>query len=161
VTFTPGALGNRLANISVLNNVEGRNPFNVLLTGTGLTLMENWRQKYYGTTSNSGDAADNADPFHTGIPNLAVLAYLGPNKNPSQARPNELPQAELVGSNLVTTFTEPAGVTGIIYGAEWSASLQSNDWHPISDTGTGSQHVFSVPVGSNSKLFMRLKATNP
>jgi hypothetical protein len=45
-------------------------------------------------------------------------------------------------------------------GAEWSATLQ-NDWLPVPDTGTGALHLFSVPIGSNEQLFLRLKITSP
>ncbi|MEQ1850219.1 MAG: hypothetical protein ABMA01_01375 [Chthoniobacteraceae bacterium] len=47
------------------------------------------------------------------------------------------------------------------YGAEWSTTLQSDEWHPIADTGSGTQHIFSVPIGGNPQLFLRLRITNP
>jgi hypothetical protein len=56
---------------------------------------------------------------------------------------------------------EPTGVTGITYGAEWSATMAANDWHAITDTGTPPQHTFSVPIGSNTRMFTRLKVTSP
>ena len=51
-------------------------------------------------------------------------------------------------------------MSGISYGAQWSATMQANDWHDITDTGSGSQHVFSVAVGSNKKLSMRLAVSS-
>jgi len=52
-------------------------------------------------------------------------------------------------------------VTGITYGAEWSTTLRSDDWHPITDTGTGGQHVFVLPMGADPRKFVRLKITAP
>jgi hypothetical protein len=54
-----------------------------------------------------------------------------------------------------------AGVSGVTYGAQWSADLSSGVWTPIADTGTGTTHTFSVPVGGNPQLFLRLTASEP
>jgi hypothetical protein len=132
------------------------------LTFTTLpSAVQSWRETYYGTTSNSGNAADTADPYNVGIPNLAVFAFLGPNQNPAQAVPSQLPQPQMSGGNLFYSFTQPTGVSGLTYGAEWSGTLQSGDWHAIADTGSGTQHLFSVPVGSNTQLYIRLTVTDP
>ncbi|MEI7911328.1 MAG: hypothetical protein WCK77_16975, partial [Verrucomicrobiota bacterium] len=56
-------------------------------------------------------------------------------------------------------FAQPAGVTGITYGAEWSASLLPGTWTGVPDSGSGDQHVFSVPVGAGPRMFMRLRVT--
>ena len=71
----------------------------------------------------------------------------------------QLPQAQRIGDHLVLSFTQPAGVTGITYGAEWSATLLPGSWTGVLDTGTGAQHVFSVPMGADGKGFLRLKVT--
>ena len=129
-------------------------------TFTTLATVESWRQRWFGTAANSGNAADSLDPYHTSVPNLVVLAFLGPDQNPALARTSQLPQAQRTGGNFGFSFTQPAGVTGIVYGAEWSTTLQSNDWHAITESGTGSQHVFSVPIANNTRLFLRLKVTS-
>jgi hypothetical protein len=66
---------------------------------------------------------------------LQVFAYLGPYQDPSTASIAQLPQVQMGGGNLFYSFTEPAGVSGITYGAQWSATMQPNDWHPVPDTG--------------------------
>lgn len=126
-----------------------------------LTPIENWRQTWYGTTSNTGNAADTAVPYGNGIPNLAVFAFFGPSQNPATAKISLLPQTLLSGGNLTSSFTQPAGVSGITYGAESSATLLSGDWLVVPDTGIPPQHNFSIPMGSATKLFLRLKVTNP
>jgi hypothetical protein len=122
--------------------------------------VSNWRQTWFGSPVNSGNAADAADPYHTGVSNLEAFAFLGPNRNPTLAAPSLLPQSQLSSGNLFFSFTQPVGTSGVTYHAEWSATLQ-NDWQPISDTGAGTQHLFSVPVGSNQKFFIRLRVTDP
>ena len=104
----------------------------------------------------------NADPYQTGVQNIQVFAFLGPYQDPSTASPAQLPQMQIGGGNLFYSFTEPAGVSGITYGAQWSATLQPNDWHAVPDTGdptaTPPSHLFSMPM-TNPQLFMRLTVT--
>jgi len=119
-----------------------------------------WRQQWFNTTSNSGTAADNADPYHTGVPNLVAFALLGPNQNPATVTASMLPQPHKSGSNFVYSFTEPAGVSTVTYGAQYTPSLTPANWQPITDTGFGTGHIFSVPIGSNTQIFMRLTLTN-
>ena len=123
--------------------------------------LQTWRQTWYGTTDNSGNAADTADPYHTGIPNLLVFAFLGPNQNPALTKISLIPQMQRNGTNLLFSFTQPTGVSAITYGAEWCHTLLSGSWTAVADTGTSPQHTFSVPVDTKTTLFMRLKVTSP
>lgn len=129
------------------------------ITVTRMSPMQSWRQSWYGTSNNSGNAADLADPYHTGYSNLAVYAFFGPTQDPATAGGLQLPQPALVGGNFTCSFTQPDGVSGVTYGAQWSTELSGNNWHDIPDTGSGSQHVFTIPVGGNTRTFMRLQVT--
>ena len=130
------------------------------LTFTTAFTPVSWRQQWFSTTSNTGSAADAADPFQTGVPNLVVFALLGQTQNPARVTASMLPQPQKSGGNFVYTFTQPAGVSNITYGAQYSPSLTPANWQPVTDTGSGTQHIFSVPVGSNTRIFMRLTLTN-
>jgi probable HAF family extracellular repeat protein len=129
---------------------------------TTLATPQSWQQTWFGGPTNSG-AALNADPYHTGVQNISVFAFLGPYQDPSTVSPAQLPQVQISGGNLLYSFTEPYGVSGITYGALWSATRQPNDWQPVPDTGDTSTtppgHLFSVPMGTNAQLFMRLTVT--
>ena len=133
------------------------------MTGSFTTLAtpQSWQQTWFGSPTNSGPAF-NADPYHTGVQNIEVFAFIGPYQDPSTASPAQLPQMQMSGGNLFYSFTEPFGVSGITYGAQWSATLLPNDWHAVPDTGNTSAtpigHLFSIPM-TNSQLFMRLTVT--
>ncbi len=152
--------------------VSAGTPFSITATNSGgsanaslnitiVSPLSGWRQQFFGTTSNTGDAADTADPFHTGVPNLLAFAFFGPGQDPHRASLNQLPQLQISGGNVVYSFRQPAGVSGITYGAEWSAALDSGNWTAIPDTGTGSVHTFSVPIAGNPQLFIRLTVSDP
>lgn len=122
-----------------------------------LTALETWRQTHFGTTANSGDAADDLDFDKDGLVNLLEFGF---GLNPKQNSAAQVPQGQMSGGNFTIAFTQPAGVSGITYGAEMSATLLAGSWTPVADTGSGNQHTFSVP-GNATKSFVRLKVTSP
>ena len=142
------------------------NSLGISYSGAGIFVTSvdplTWQQMWFGDPASS-NAAWNADPYQTGVRNIQVFAFLGPYQDPSTANPAELPQVQMAGGNLFYSFTEPAGVSGLTYGAQWSATRQPNDWHAIADTGDTSAappgHLFSIPIGTNPQLFMRLTVT--
>lgn len=113
-----------------------------------------FRQTFFGTTSNSGNAADDADPDHDGVPNIVEYAF---GSSPTAATPAAVPEPAPSGGNFGVSFEQPPSVTGITYGAEYSIDMIH--WFPVTDSGSGGEHVFSVPIGSNTKVFMRLVVT--
>ena len=142
---------------------------NVIVTGGQLTTvtytyaaplsaLETWRQTNFGTTANTGSAANNADPEKDGLENLVEFAF---GLNPNQPNAALLPQWQRVGSNWVLTFTQAGSISGITYVAEQSTSLAAASWTPVADTGTAPQHIFTVPVGSAVRKFLRLRVTVP
>jgi hypothetical protein len=68
-----------------------------------------------------------------------------------------VPQPVLSGGSLTLSFTEPGGITGVTYGAEWSDDLVN--WITLPDTGTGGTHTFTKAIGTSPRLFMRHKIT--
>ncbi len=135
-------------------------------TTAGLTLavvspIQNWRLQRYGTTSNSGNAADAADPYNTGVPNLLAFAFFGPAQDPAQSQISLLPQLQTSDTSVYFSFTQPSGVTGVTYGAQWTSSLDAPSWQSIADTGSGNTHLFSVPFVGNSQAFLRLVVASP
>jgi len=123
--------------------------------GVGMTL-EGWRQTHFGSIANSGDGADSNDFDKDGLPNIVEFAF---GFDPKQNSAGLLPAPQISGNNFVISFTQPAGVSGILYGAEWSTTLLPGSWVPIVDTAEPPQHLFSVAFDTKPKLYLRLKVT--
>jgi uncharacterized delta-60 repeat protein len=159
VHFTPSTVGVQTAVLHIASNVAGNNSsFDIALTGAGLTHAANWRQTWFGIADKTGNAADTADADGDGVPNLLEYAL---GMNPTVSSSQQLPQPQTVSDDFVMSIPHPAGVSGVTYAAEWSATLAADDWHPVSDSGNGSQHVFRVPIMGRTKMFMRIKVTEP
>ncbi len=129
ITATPG---------TAIDEIELYSPY---------TPQELWRQQYFGSTANTGNAADAFDFDKDGLANFVEYAF---GLNPTTA--SSLPAAVTTANTLSYTFT--ANAPGITYGAETSTDLIN--WTPLSDTGTGGQHVFGVTTTGQSRLFIRL-----
>ena len=86
-----------------------------------------------------------------GIKNGVEYAF---NLNPTTfTAVSSLPQPTIAGGNMTLSYTQPGGITGVTYGAEWSENLRN--WFPVTDTGTGGLHTFSVSTEGTTRLFMR------
>lgn len=113
-----------------------------------------WRYLNFDRGDNGGEAANNADPDHDGIPNLLEYAFGLPPKSSGAAG---LPVAARNGGYLEYRFTPPADAAGVVYEAEWSLSLLSGSWLPLNDEGMAPEHVFRLNAGGTGPAFMRLK----
>lgn len=120
------------------------------------SLRESWRLAQFGSAENSGNGADLNDYDRDGLPNLIEYAFgLDPKKNSAAA----MPMVQRSGDSCVMSFTQPAGVGGITYGAEWSPDLLSGSWQTVADSGVSPNHIFSVPMAGKPRVFMRWKVT--
>jgi hypothetical protein len=72
-----------------------------------------------------------------------------------------MPQPQLSENALEYRFTEPAGVSGVTYLAEYCDSLTTGNWLPVPDSGTPPQHIFTLPLSGDRQRFMRLRVTAP
>lgn len=162
-TFTVGA-SSLLPNTTysyaayAANNV-GTN-YSIVDSFTTPATFQSWQETWYAG-GDSSETAYNADPYHTGVANIAVFAFLGPNQDPRTASLTQLPQVRMGGGGFFYDFYEPAGVSGVTYGAKMSADLTAGPWLPVPDTGSGMEHIFSVPSNGNSPLFLRLTLAVP
>ncbi len=158
VTVTPAANQKGTTTITVQTS-DGTNTANdTFVLYVGLTPLELWRLTNFGSPDNTGAGADLNDIEKDGVVNLVEFAL---GLNPKQNSAGSLPQAQRIGGNLVMNVTQPAGVSGITYGAEWSPTMAAGTWLPVADTGTGNQHTFSVPMGINKRIFMHFRVSSP
>ncbi len=116
-------------------------------------LPDAWEIAYFGSIV-AHAALDDAD--NDGLVNFLEYAF---GLNPARGDSQTLPPARITGPVFAVSFTQPAGVSGVTCGAEWSTTLLPGSWTTIPDTGTGNIHTFSVPIGSDPRKFIRLTAT--
>ena len=115
-----------------------------------------WRQQYFGTVDNAGDAANDFDFDRDGLINILEFAF---DQDPTLATSRMIPPTVLDGGELCTSFSAPPGLSGVNYGAEWSASLGAGSWTALADLGAGNVHKFSVPIAERSSLWLRWRIT--
>ncbi|HRJ08969.1 MAG TPA: hypothetical protein PK490_05445 [Prosthecobacter sp.] len=130
------------------------------------TAQQSWRQQYFGTTANSGDAADGFDFDEDGLVNLLEWAA---GLNPTLASTLTTTAArsgELIEFHYTRSLT--AAAAGAVFIVEWSDTLAANDWHtagvtqqPLGDNGTLQQMQATLPAGSLGRRFVRLRVTAP
>jgi hypothetical protein len=113
--------------------------------------LQAWREHYFHTPDNSGDAADDADPDHDGLTNFTEFAF---GLSPVDRTSNTLPEFKHANNSFTATFTSPEGRDDVIYGAVFSLTMESGTWVSIPDTGSGETHRFSVSDGG-SRVFVR------
>ena len=116
-----------------------------------------WRQEWYGTYENTGEAANAADPDEDGINNLLEFAFgLHPQKNSA----GQLPAPVYYPDGIDIPFTEPNTHMGLAYGAEWSSTLLPGSWAAIPDAASEPNHLFKLTITGLPRVFVRLKVTD-
>lgn len=141
------AIGRQLSSNSASAVVHELLPFD----WTGYTPIEIWRQQTLGARANTGPAANNADPDGDGLPNL--IEY-GLGLEPQSG--DRAPAWTAKDGGHEITFNPPAGLP-VTYAAEWSETMDADDWHPAQDLSQGAAKTFRVPQHPAAKLFFRLK----
>ncbi|CAN5891254.1 hypothetical protein BH11VER1_BH11VER1_00780 [soil metagenome] len=164
VMFAPGAPGTRNAVIHLANNDADTNPFDLLVSGTGLTRTEDWRLQNFGSASNSGNGANGNDFDFDGMTNYLEFCLKTDPKQPSQSGQSLIRN----GTDLEFTYTrsKAAVLGGVIFTVEWSDDLTPSSWSIIgvselilSDDGDVQQVKVTLPTGTSGRRFVRLKAS--
>ena len=128
-----------------------------------LSAYDQWRQAHFGTTANTGPAADTADPDGDGFRNkLEFLLGRSPvAQDPASSRPS----VTRAGSTLEFTYTRSLAAAGMFIAvAEWSDTLAPASWstagvtEQIVSTGATTEQVKAViPAGTAARRFIRLR----
>lgn len=112
-----------------------------------------WRLTHFGTASETGDAANTADPDGDRLSNLIEYAF---GLNPTSGRSSSLAVGQLTaGGAYQLSFIQPSNVNDVVYGLEWSPTMQPGSWLPVPDTGSGMLHTFTMSTASRSRAFFR------
>ena len=162
VVFTPTAAGARAATLSIASNDPDESPFLVLLAGTGLTVQEAWRQQYFGTVANAGNAADSADPDGDGHDNaFEFVAGLVPNDPASRFLLRVEPVAGQLGQKAIIFGPVVAGRT---YGVKSKESLSDPEWTTLTNiamSDNGSERTIAdLEAGLGPKFYV-IEITRP
>jgi regulation of enolase protein 1 (concanavalin A-like superfamily)/fibronectin type 3 domain-containing protein len=138
--------------------------------------VDGWRYRYFGTTNNTGNAADNADPDHDGMCNLIECGTGQLPMSASSAVP-AVGRTTASGNDYLTlTFIRDTTVTGLQFQVESDDDL-SGTWttfDPLApanqlsvqnntpSTGLQTITVKDIqPVPPGGKRFIRLRVTRP
>jgi fibronectin type 3 domain-containing protein len=104
-----------------------------------ITSQEAWRLQWFSTTSNTGDAADNADPDADGWINANEFAAgTNPTDRNSLLKVSAMTRS---GDDLILTFPS---VAGRHYTVKFSDNLTAGSWQPIVTNGVPSPIVIGT-----------------
>jgi sugar lactone lactonase YvrE len=119
-------------------------------SNNGGGLISSWRQQYFGSDQNSGNAADLAAPDGDGIPNLVKYALL---MTPGQNGSTRLPQAEMTGTSgsrrLTLTFQRDPSRSDVSIVVEAQSGLDGA-WSEIARSTNGADFTGSAAVSETS-----------
>jgi hypothetical protein len=162
---TPSSAGNYTFTVGVGNNDwsgQITQSMSLTIAPSAVSPLQAWRLALLGTTSNSGTAADTADPDADGIPNLLEYAL---GLNPLVANTAGLPVASPVADHLAFTFNRAGGTTDITYKVE-ATSVLGGTWTELYSApgpAIADQVTVTDPltISGNPRRFLRLLITSP
>ena len=137
-----------------------------LWVGTpGATALQDWRQSNFGTTADSGNASNTADPDGDGLPNLMEYAT---GLSPTASGVTTCAVAA-VNTSIEFSRAHAAVADGVSFQVEWSDTL-GNDWSSSgvvqsqvanSDDGVTTTWKAVLPMSSAGRRFVRLRIVSP
>jgi hypothetical protein len=169
VTVTPAAnkIGSATITISVSDGeLSANDTFVVTVTGNA---QETWRFTHFGSTSNSGEGADESDANHDGEDNLLEFATgQDPHVRTLVSTPLTMNSGNL---EFRYTRSKAAISEGMVFTVEWSETLLPDSWSSagVNDSPDPANpendevenRVATVPAASNGSRFIHLKVSAP
>ncbi|MCW1925976.1 choice-of-anchor D domain-containing protein [Luteolibacter arcticus] len=165
ITFTPTAQGTREAVLHITSNDSDEPAYTVELEGYGTQPITEWREQFFETTENTGDAADDADPDGDGVENLLEFAT---GADPTESGVIETPVTRPLAGMIDFTYTRnKLAAAEVQWTVEWTDTLEGG-WSSngvsetvIEDDGTVETVVATLPAGPDGKRFVHLKVIRP
>jgi beta-glucanase (GH16 family)/regulation of enolase protein 1 (concanavalin A-like superfamily) len=131
-----------------------------------LTQQQSWRFTHFGTTQDSGTAADNFDANGDGEVNLMEFATAQNPHAATRATPTLLKSGAVL--DFTYTRSNTALAAGILFSVEWNDALTSGVWSTagvteqiLNDNGTLQTVHASLSTGTATRRFLRLRVTEP
>jgi glucosylceramidase len=131
--------------------------FNTFVLPAPLSAVEEWRLQYFGTTVNSGDAADAADPDGDSMTNSQEFIS---GTIPTDGNSYLKVQVQTDGGGVLIAFST---VVGRVYRIEVSDTLRADSWSVLQGgiAGTGGiVQVVDGDAGAHPSRFYRAVVTN-
>ncbi len=167
----PNISGTATITLTVSDGLESVDSFLDIITTP--SPVQSWRLQYFGTSLDSGSAADTANPAGDGVCNLVKYAL---GMNPDVNSIAGLPVMSVSGGHLELQFDRNLSATDVTYTVEASSDLAN--WTAVATLSAGSSTwtqsgatvtdndgavtvVDSTAVGSQSRLFLQLVVTGP
>ena len=171
VSVDANATGSLLPSFAVSGGGD-LNPANNTVTDPTSILgsLDSWRKQWFGSSSNTGTAADTASYAGDGMANLVKYAL---GLNPTVPVSGGLPEAKIMNNRLAITFNRLKSATDIVYEVQATGDLfgwgnSTVVWSSASTPYTGGSNSSEsvtvqdpVSAGSANRRFMRLQITRP
>lgn len=160
--FSNAAFGSRILTAGGEGSFVVTQSGNTVQLSQYLNALQTWRLANFGTSANSGNAADSADPDGDGVPNLMEYA-LGSDPNSSLSAGRAI--ASLTSDGLRVTLSFLRARSDLTYIVEGSADLAS--WSVVAtNPGAPGQNVVvvdnvNVSTATPPRRFLRLRVTSP
>lgn len=131
-------------------------------TFTTLTPQEAWRQTYFGITTNTGNAADLADPDGDGLTNLfEYVAGLVPTNSASRFSISAQPVTNQSGQKAIVFSPIVSGRTYVVKSSPALISPVWSDLTSCTTSNTGSVRTVTDLAASSAKKFYHVEITVP
>jgi hypothetical protein len=163
VTFSPSVANVRNATLSFTNSDFNEAPFDFAVRGAGgATALEVWRYNHFGTVTNTGSAANTADPDGDGLRNLMEFTL---GDSPTRQNIDGVTVSNL-GGVLSMYYPRATVSTNVTLRAWWATNLLTWSTNGItetklSDDGTNQTWRAQVLKSGRTRLFLRLQSTDP
>ncbi len=165
ITVTPMLYqsGTAVITLTVDNSQQAANTASASFTITVQTSPAgSWRQRFFGTTANTGGGADNADPDGDSLVNL-MERFLG--SDPLAAgSPATMPGGATLGTDFKFTYTRSLLASDLEYHVQSSTDLLF--WTNVPDfpdfaEGNFETRTATIPIQPTAPRFVRLQVVAP
>ena len=160
ISGTPTVAGTFSGTITATNEAtpDATQAFTITIN----TALQSWRQTYFGTTANTGNAADNAVSNLDGLPNLVEYALGGTPTVANSAIPPKLGTV-IIDDETYLTLTFTPQRSDITYAIEVSGDL-TGAWTGIPLAGLltmGQAYTYTdtIEVATGAPRFIRLRVS--